>query len=246
MENPEQELTSLVRALREYFQAMQVSGISWFPAIPISNSPSVIPPDTALPTASQTDRSAHGLLELGHSLENCTRCRLANGRKTVVFGDGDPHAEIMFVGEGPGHEEDLQGLPFVGPAGQLLTRMIEAMGLTRQSVYICNIVKCRPPQNRDPSPDEIASCEEFIKQQIQLISPRIIITLGNVAAKTLLQTTLGITRLRGNFHAYDSIPVMPTFHPSYLLRNPESKRAAWNDLKMVMNEIDRMGLRRSK
>jgi len=152
----------------------------------------------------------------------------------------------MFIGEGPGHDEDLQGEPFVGPAGQLLTRMIEAMGLTREEVYITNIIKCRPPRNRDPNPDEIDACEPFLRRQIEAIAPRMMIALGSFAAKTLLRTETGISQLRGRFHIYHGTPLMPTFHPAFLLRNPERKRPVWEDLKQVMAEMDRLGLERRR
>jgi DNA polymerase len=152
----------------------------------------------------------------------------------------------MFVGEAPGGEEDQQGRPFVGAAGQLLTRMIEAMGLTREEVYICNIIKCRPPRNRDPNPDEIDTCEPFLRDQIDAIEPSIIIALGSFAARTLLRTETSITRLRGRFHTYHGIALMPTFHPAYLLRNAAQKRPVWQDLKAVMAEMDRLGLDRRR
>jgi DNA polymerase len=152
----------------------------------------------------------------------------------------------MFIGEAPGREEDAQGAPFVGAAGQLLTRMIAAMGLTREEVYICNIIKCRPPDNRNPAVDEIEACEPFLRRQIDVIGPRIIITLGNFAAKTLLRTETGITRLRGRFYTYHGIPLMPTYHPAYLLRNPAQKRPVWQDLQAVMAEMDRLGLERRR
>lgn len=173
-------------------------------------------------------------------LENCSRCKLCQGRKTIVIGEGNPRASLVFVGEGPGEQEDLQGRPFVGKAGQLLDRMIAAITLKREDVYICNVVKCRPPGNRNPEPDEIAQCKPFLLRQLQLIQPRVIVALGKFAAQTLLETETPITRLRGTFHshpAYGEAQVMPTFHPSYLLRNPEAKRDAWNDLKQVAREL---------
>jgi uracil-DNA glycosylase len=191
------------------------------------------------------DRAAR-LQRLREELGECRRCRLGETRRKLVFGVGNPEAELLLVGEAPGRDEDEQGEPFVGPAGQLLTKMIEAMGLGREEVYIANIIKCRPPQNRDPAPDEIGACEQFLLRQLEIIGPRLIIALGNHAAKTLLRTEVGITRLRGRFHAYHGIPLMPTFHPAYLLRNPDEKRPAWQDLKMVMAEMDRLGLKRRR
>ncbi|MCA9672371.1 MAG: uracil-DNA glycosylase [Myxococcales bacterium] len=177
---------------------------------------------------------------------DCQRCRLSNKRKNIVFGVGNPDADLMLIGEAPGFDEDQQGIPFVGKAGQLLTRMIKAMGLTREEVYIANIVKCRPPQNRDPEADEIDACEPFLKKQIDIIAPRIIIALGSFAVKTLLRTTSGIMRLRGSWKSYHGIPLMPTFHPAYLLRNEAGKRPVWGDLQLVMAEMDRLGLERRR
>lgn len=177
------------------------------------------------------------LEDIQKELGNCQRCRLAKTRNKIVFGTGNPQAQLVFVGEGPGEEEDLQGLPFVGAAGQLLTKMIEAMGLTRGDVYICNIVKCRPPKNRNPENDEIKLCEPFLKAQIASISPKVVVALGKVAAQTLLQDKTPISRLRGNWKEYHGIRLLPTFHPSYLLRSPSEKRKAWEDLQLVMKEL---------
>jgi uracil-DNA glycosylase len=176
------------------------------------------------------------LADVRTDLGDCQRCRLARGRNNIVFGDGNPKAKLVFVGEGPGFEEDQQGKPFVGAAGQLLTRIIEAINLTRSQVYICNIVKCRPPGNRNPEPDEINSCFPFLERQIAAIQPDFICALGTFAAQTLLRTTTPISRLRGRFHEYRGIRVLPTYHPAYLLRNPEKKRDVWEDMKMLMKE----------
>jgi DNA polymerase len=154
-----------------------------------------------------------------------------------VFGVGDPAASLMFVGEGPGADEDLQGEPFVGRAGQLLTRMIEAMGFARSEVYIANVVKCRPPGNRDPEPDEIEACEPFLKAQIAAIRPRVIVALGRFAVQTLLRDTTPVSRQRGKWREYEGVKLMPTFHPAYLLRNPAEKKPAWDDLQLVMREF---------
>jgi uracil-DNA glycosylase family 4 len=176
-------------------------------------------------------------LELG----DCTRCKLHKGRKTIVFGEGDPNAMVVFVGEGPGQEEDEQGRPFVGAAGQLLTDIIvKGMKLKRGDVYICNIVKCRPPGNRNPEPDEIEACEPFLMKQLEAIKPKIIVGLGNVAVKTLLKTREGITSLRGKWNTYQGILLMPTFHPAYLLRNPADKALVWEDIKKVIAEMKKM------
>jgi DNA polymerase len=181
------------------------------------------------------------LLEVRGELGECSRCKLAGGRTNLVFGVGRPDAELLFVGEGPGADEDAQGEPFVGKAGQLLTRMIEAMGLRREDVYIANVVKCRPPGNRDPEPDEIAACEPFLKAQIAALSPRIIVALGRFAVQTLLRDTTPITRQRGRWREYEGVKLMPTFHPAYLFRNPGEKKKAWEDLKLVMKELPGKG-----
>lgn len=167
----------------------------------------------------------------------CTKCPLWTGRKNVVFGEGDKNAELMFIGEGPGQDEDDTGRPFVGAAGQLLTKMIEAMGLKREQVYIANIVKCRPPNNRAPFKEEASVCIDYLYRQIELVKPKIIIALGSVAVQNLLDTNTGITRLRGEFVDYKGIKLMPTFHPSYLLRSPKMKKPAWEDLQTVMKEM---------
>jgi DNA polymerase len=151
-----------------------------------------------------------------------------------VFGEGSPEAELVFVGEAPGGDEDLQGKPFVGRAGQLLTKIILAMGLKREDVYICNILKCRPPQNRNPLPEEIASCEPFLIRQLEALRPRVICALGSFAAHTLIQSDVPITALRGRFHDYQGIPLMPTYHPAYLLRNPGAKKQVWEDVQKIM------------
>ncbi|MBI2339648.1 MAG: uracil-DNA glycosylase [Deltaproteobacteria bacterium] len=186
-------------------------------------------------SSSDKDERAHHLSSLRAEIGDCTRCVLHKGRTNLVFGVGNPNAELMFVGEGPGADEDLQGEPFVGRAGQLLTRMIEAMGLKRGDVYIANIVKCRPPGNRNPEPIEIATCIPFLKKQIDIIQPKVIVCLGKFAAQTLLQTEIPITKLRGEFHDYGEAKIMPTYHPAFLLRNPNMKRAVWEDLKKVMS-----------
>jgi len=162
----------------------------------------------------------------------CSRCKLhTQGRRQVVFGVGNPDADLMFVGEAPGADEDLQGIPFVGRAGQLLTKMIQAIQLERDQVYIANVIKCRPPENRNPEPDEIATCQPFLFQQIAAVRPKVIVALGSFAAKTLLQTQDPISRLRGRIYDFQGAKLIPTFHPSYLLRSPQFKREAWEDLK---------------
>jgi DNA polymerase len=177
------------------------------------------------------------LEQIRQELGACQRCKLGKGRTQLVFGVGSPKAELVFVGEAPGAEEDRQGLPFVGAAGELLTKMIQAMGYSRDEVYICNVVKCRPPNNRNPEPDEIAACEPFLKAQLASMKPRAIVALGKFAAQTLLRDQTPITRLRGNWREYCGTPLMPTFHPAYLLRSPAEKRKVWEDLKLVMKRL---------
>ena len=183
---------------------------------------------------------SEALAAIRSDLGECTRCKLhGQGRTQIVFGVGNPSAEIMFVGEAPGADEDIQGEPFVGRAGQLLTRMIEAMGFKRHEVYIANVLKCRPPNNRNPEPDEIAQCEPFLFRQIASIQPKVIIALGAFAARTLLKTQDPISRLRGRVYSFRGAQLIPTFHPSFLLRSPGYKREAWEDLKKALALLDR-------
>ena len=174
------------------------------------------------------------LIKVREDLGECTRCKLHSTRHTIVFGDGNPKAELVFVGEGPGADEDAQGLPFVGRAGKLLTQMIEAMGLQRKDVYICNVVKCRPPENRQPEEDEVNTCSPFLFRQIDVIAPKVIVCLGAVAAKTLLQTNRGISQFRGEWLEFRGRKLLATYHPAYLLRNPPAKSEVWKDLQKVM------------
>jgi DNA polymerase len=197
------------------------------------------------PSATAPADPAGRLRLLQEELGECTRCNLCNARSHVVFGAGNPAARLMFIGEAPGADEDRQGEPFVGRAGQLLTRIIQAIGMQRRDVYIANIIKCRPPGNRDPQDDEISTCIPFLKQQIEIISPQVICTLGRIAAHALLGTDTGITRLRGHFHTYAGIMVMPTYHPSYLLRAPEKKKEAWIDMQMVQKLLEGDGKSRA-
>lgn len=168
---------------------------------------------------------------------DCVRCKLHKGRTKIVFGDGHPQAKLLFIGEGPGRDEDLQGLPFVGRAGKLLTQMIEAMGLRRSDVYICNVVKCRPPENRAPERDEVEACSPFLLRQIDLVNPQVIVCLGSIASQTILQTTRGITHFRGQWQEFRGRKLMATYHPAYLLRNPAAKSEVWKDLQKVMAEL---------
>jgi DNA polymerase len=175
--------------------------------------------------------------DIRNDLGDCRRCKLWPYRNHIVFGEGHPAARLVFVGEGPGFEEDQQGRPFVGPAGQLLTRIIHAIGLSRDQVYICNIIKCRPPGNRNPEPDEIDACEPFLRRQLKTIAPEVVCALGAFAAQTILGSKDPISRLRGRFYDYMGFKVMPTYHPAYLLRNPEKKRDVWDDMKRLMHEM---------
>jgi DNA polymerase len=231
-----------------FYRELGVTGVSRDPVWRTRDS-NVSTPNAQLPTPKEkTETTPVGempvrtwtLQEIREDLGDCTRCKLHTlGRRQVVFGVGNPKAELMFVGEGPGADEDLQGVPFVGRAGQLLTKMIEAMGFAREDVYIANVVKCRPPENRNPEPDEIASCEPFLFRQIEAIRPRVIVALGSFAAKTLLKTQDPISRLRGRVFEYHGAQLVPTFHPSFLLRSPNQKKYAWDDLKKVLALLGR-------
>jgi uracil-DNA glycosylase family 4 len=177
------------------------------------------------------------LESLGAVASACVRCRLAQSRTQVVFGTGSPTADLMFIGEAPGRDEDLQGEPFVGRAGQLLTDIIKAMRLTRDDVYIANVIKCRPPENRNPEPDELDACRPYIRRQVELIQPKVIVTLGRFALQSLLEKSYSITSIRGQWLEYHGVKVMPTLHPAYLLRTPAAKKDVWSDMKQVMGEL---------
>lgn len=186
----------------------------------------------------RTPKSRQDLLEeLKQEVSVCRKCSLCKGRTQTVFGQGNPRARLVFVGEAPGAEEDRQGLAFVGRAGQLLTRIIEAMGLRREDVYICNVIKCRPPGNREPELSEIVACEPYLLRQLELIRPEVMVALGRIAIQTLLRDKTPITRIRGKWHDYHGIPLMPTFHPAYLLRNPNEKGKVWEDMQEVMKKL---------
>jgi len=196
---------------------------------------SILPVVQAVSLFEALDRVEGDTLELvRENLGECTRCRLHKQRNKIVFGVGNPRAELVFVGEGPGHDEDVQGLPFVGRAGKLLTQMIEAMGLQREDVYICNVVKCRPPENRKPEDDEVATCSPYLYRQLDVIAPKAIVCLGGVAAQTLLKTKDPISRFRGNWFDFRNTKLLATYHPAYLLRNPNAKGEVWKDLQKVM------------
>ncbi len=193
---------------------------------------------TQLPAAARAASAEDQLAGFHASIEHCQACRLFRGRRVVVFGSGSPTADLMFIGEAPGREEDLKGLPFVGAAGALLTRMIESIGLRRDDVYIANVIKCRPPNNRDPEPDEIRTCEPYLRRQIEIIRPILICSLGRFATQVLLKTDASMGKLRGRLFNYRGIKLMPTYHPAALLRNARWKRPAWHDLNLLRNEYD--------
>ena len=220
-----------------FFQELGVTGVSRDPhwrrrgAQPES-------PEEASPVADVSPvalvRSADDLKIIREDIGDCTRCKLHRlGRRQIVFGVGNPSADLMFVGEAPGADEDIQGIPFVGRAGQLLTKIIEAIGLSRDDVYIANVIKCRPPENRNPEPDEVDTCEPFLFRQIDTIQPKVIVALGTFAAKALLKTQDSISRLRGRVYDYRGAKLVPTFHPAFLLRSPDRKRDVWEDMKKV-------------
>lgn len=231
----------------EFFEELGVSGISrdpiWTlrPGEPIDSQ--AAPESTPAQPADEPPRAvpitlarsaADVLADIRADLGDCTRCKLHEaGRHTIVFGVGNPDAALMFVGEAPGHDEDLQGIPFVGRAGQKLTQIIAAIGLTRDQVYIANVIKCRPPQNRNPEPDEVEICEPFLLRQIDAIRPKVIVALGTFAVKSLLRTLDPISRLRGRVYDYRGAKLVPTFHPAFLLRNPACRREVWEDMKKV-------------
>ncbi len=224
------ERALLAGALRSYLEDLRDTGVDELPLTMTSRPAAGRQESPNLPPG----EGRESLEDIRADIGDCHRCKLCAGRKNIVFGVGNPAAKVLFVGEAPGRDEDLQGEPFVGEAGQLLTRMIVAMNFQRHEVYICNVLKCRPPGNRDPEPDEIALCSPFLLRQVQAIAPQVIIALGAFAAQTLLKSREPVSRLRGRFHDYHGIPLMPTFHPSFLLRSPEKKREAWADLQQVM------------
>lgn len=211
------------------------------PRVTLSPAPAILAPiitprAISAPSLFDVPRLAgtDSLGKIRSDIGDCRLCRLCEGRTNIVFGDGSAKAQLVFVGEGPGHDEDVQGLPFVGRAGKLLNQMIEAMGLRRQDVYICNVVKCRPPGNRAPEKDEMATCSPFLLRQLEVISPKVIVCLGAIASKALLETERGISQFRGQWLEFRGIPLMATYHPAYLLRNPHAKGDVWKDLQKVM------------
>jgi uracil-DNA glycosylase family 4 len=242
------ELRSLTRALRAHLEWQAATGASGLPAhsalaalqqpAPALDSPVVA--TLRQPHLAAPRESGARLSVLAETVRQCTRCVLCRQRKQTVFARGNGSAGLCFVGEGPGAEEDAQGLPFVGKSGQLLDRMIAAMGFDREEVYVCNVVKCRPPENRKPEPEEMAACMPYLSEQLACMAPRVIVALGATAVQGLLGTTEGIVRVRGKWQTLpDQTPVMPTFHPAYLLHNPSAKREVWADLQEVMRRLGR-------
>ena len=189
-------------------------------------------------TAPSRSEGVETLEVIRADLGDCTRCKLHKDRRTLVYGVGDPNADLMFVGEGPGYQEDMQGIPFVGPAGQLLTKIIEAIQLTRDEVYIANVVKCRPPSNRDPEPEEIETCRPFLERQVASIRPRVICTLGRVATQAMLSTDRPLGRMRGQQFSFGEAVLVPTYHPAFLLRDPSKKKDTWEDMKLIRALLD--------
>ncbi len=238
------EFYATAQALSNYLRFCKEIGIEELPAgsaeagtkiADTERKETVLAGDRTSPAGSS---AAMTLSEIREELGDCTRCRLCETRKSIVFGEGNPQARLMFVGEGPGRDEDIQGRPFVGRAGQLLTKIIQAMKLKREDVYICNVVKCRPPQNRNPQPDEVESCEPFLKKQIESVNPEVIVCLGSVATRLMLKLkNFKMGQLRGTFHQYGNSKLMITYHPAALLRNSSFKKPVWEDMKLVMREL---------
>ncbi|MEW6355292.1 MAG: uracil-DNA glycosylase [Planctomycetota bacterium] len=231
---PNDAVQSLIRAVRNRVEMEMGFGMNDLPLFEKAEKTGETRAD-----ASPSER-AKALAQLEAELQACCKCGLGETRTNLVFGVGNPDADLMFIGEAPGHDEDMQGEPFVGRAGQLLTKIIEAIGMKREDVYIANILKCRPPNNRAPLPTEMVMCMPYLRKQIRLIQPKIIVALGGTAVQGLLKTTDGITKLRGTFTEFDGIKLMPTFHPAYLLRNPGGKRQVWEDMKRVRDTLKDM------
>ena len=215
------ERQRLARALKQHVEGLRAFGVT---VLPSARNASARPMEIS---------KVQRLARLAEEVERCRRCPLYRSRTHAVVSDGTPQAQLVFIGEAPGRDEDLQGKPFVGAAGQLLTKMIDAMGLKRQDVYICNVLKDRPPGNRAPLPEEVAACLPFLREQLAIVQPKVICVLGAVAARALLGPQVSIMNIRGEMREYEGIPLVPTFHPAYLLRNPSAKRLAWEDLKKV-------------
>lgn len=249
-----EELLEELRCLRGYVAELEESGMELLPldpAEPAAEAPEQAMEPAAEPVVPVAAESApayaaavepaagqpESLEEVRLALGDCRRCRLGNGRTSLVFGSGNPHARLLFVGEAPGEADDRQGEPFVDEAGQLLTKIIQAMGFQRDEVYICNVLKCRVPDDQRPQPDEIEQCLPYLLRQVRAVAPAVIVALGTFAAQTLLRSKEPISKLRGQFHDVNGIPLMPTFHPGFLLRNPAMKREVWEDMKQVMQRL---------
>jgi DNA polymerase len=217
----DENINELISDLKTYLEYLKGMGIV---SLPASEMKADEPGQSTMIT----------LEDVRKELGDCKRCKLHRGRKTIVFGEGNEKATLMLIGEGPGYDEDVQGRPFVGRAGQLLTKILQSVNLPREEVYIANIIKCRPPQNRNPEPDEIQSCHPFLMKQIRVIQPKIICALGTFSAQTLLKTETKITALRGKLFDLEGIKVIPTYHPAFLLRNPDKKREVWEDMKKIV------------
>jgi len=229
---PEKQLSAIVEDLADYIQFEQEEGRKTIPLVhPIT------PLDVHALTAAPSADHGNALETIAREVRNCRKCRLHETRTHAVPGQGCPTPRIVFIGEGPGADEDAKGIAFIGRAGQLLTKIIESMGLTREEVWIGNIVKCRPPGNRAPQPDEMGACMPYLKQQLVLLQPEVIVCLGGTAIKGLLGTKQGITKLRGTWMTFEGIDVMPTFHPAYLLRDPRKKKYVWADMKEVLSHL---------
>jgi len=229
------DVADVVKKTRDFLEAQRQLGLDFLPGGPEMPEPEK--------PRSERELLLSGTLTLQATrqvLGECTRCKLYPHRTQIVFGVGNPQADLVFVGEAPGADEDAQGEPFVGRAGQLLTRMIEAIGLRREEVYICNVLKCRPPNNRTPESDEIASCEPFLIAQLKAIKPKLICALGGIAVSALLKAKTPLSKLRGKFHDYYGIPLLVTYHPAYLLRNPNEKKTAWQDLQLLQRDYTRL------
>ncbi|MEN8262629.1 MAG: uracil-DNA glycosylase [Nitrospirota bacterium] len=245
-------MNSKAEMIKELRKAMEFYGELGFHYLPVKKSDisghlsdlvslqsdNDVPEKQAVVDRTDHDQNSEDALKsLREEIGDCRRCKLSEGRNNIVFGEGSPEADLMFIGEGPGRDEDIQARPFVGDAGKLLTKLIVKLGLKREGVYIANIVKCRPPNNRNPENDEIAVCRQFVEKQIEIIKPKVIVCLGKVSANALLRVITPISRMRGVFSDYKSIPVMPTFHPAYLLRNPKDKWLTWDDMQKVMGKL---------
>jgi DNA polymerase len=259
MSEPTVSAEELARQALQHLNSLQAAGIDWLPFAPPPAVPAVVAELSPAPAAAESpvvlggDLFVPSLAEelplekrklelevLREQVAGCTRCtELAVARTQTVFGDGPLDPEICFIGEAPGRDEDRKGVPFVGEAGQLLNKIIAACGFQREEVYICNVLRCRPPNNRTPLPDEAANCREYLDRTLELVRPKYIVALGACAAQNLLGTTLSISRLRRRFHDYGGIPVLCTFHPAYLLRNPAGKRDVWEDMKMLLTKMGR-------